>query len=183
MFTETITGKHGNTETGTATEPHAITLLRRAVKRRGCTVEATRTGGVIIEWDIWDGGITPKRCTITLEPTAPVGNITKTVRADLAAIDARSGSYLVMEAEPEFRINVGRIRAGLHGVPPAATKRLIDRGLVGVGAPYSATSNGFLVETRVPVRVPSRPGWRCSPPTIGRGPRRRPGTCGRRTSA
>ncbi|MFG3287306.1 hypothetical protein ACGF3G_00590 [Streptomyces sp. NPDC048179] len=153
MFTETVTATDGTTETGTATEAHALATLRRAVGRRGVTIEATRTGGVIIEREIWDGGVIPKRRTIVFEPAVPVGNITARMREDLDAIDGRAGAYLVTKAEPEFRVNVGRIAAGLWGVAPGGTKRLIDRGLVGVGAEYSATSNGFLPETRAAVRV------------------------------
>jgi hypothetical protein len=153
MFTQTTTHTDGTTVTGTATEAHVVALLRRALRRRNVTVEATRTGGVIIVRKVWTGDVLPKTMTITCEPVTPVGRITPTMRADLADLDARGGAYRVTAAEPEFRSHVGRTYAGLTSIPPATSARLIDRGLVGVGAPYSATSNGWLPETRVPVRV------------------------------
>ncbi|MDX3672748.1 hypothetical protein [Streptomyces europaeiscabiei] len=151
MFNETVTHTDGSTSTGTATETHALRLLRKAV-RRGYHVEATRTGGAIIERDVHDGSPVPKKHTVTLEPVQAIGTLTVTVRRDIAAVEAR-GAYLVTAAEPQFRTNVGRIAAGFASIPPAASQRLVDRGLVGVGQPYTATSNGFLPETRVPVRV------------------------------
>ncbi|GAA5070475.1 hypothetical protein [Streptomyces similanensis] len=151
MFRETITSADGSTATGTATEAHARALLRTAV-RRGYRVEATRTGGVIIERDVWDGSRIPKKRTVALEPVTPLGNITPTIRGDLDVIAARD-AYLVTGAEGTFMGRNGRIAAGLHGIPPAAAKRLIGRGLVVLGEPYEATSNGYMPETRTPVRV------------------------------
>ncbi|MHB9861934.1 hypothetical protein [Streptomyces sp. YIM S03343] len=153
MFTETITSKDGETSTGTASEAHALSLLRRAERRRHCTVEATRSGGVIVVRKVWDGSRTPKTRTIVLEPVMPVGLFTPAVRRALAAVDARSGAYLVTAAERCTRGRVGRISAGFEGVAPAAAARLVERGLVVLGEPYTAVSHETGVETRVPVRL------------------------------
>lgn len=153
MFTSHTTFTDGTTAAGTATEAQVVTLLRRAMRRRHITVEATRTGGVIIVRKVWNGGTVPKTMTIAFEPVTPAGRITPTMRADLADVAADSGAYRVTAAEREFRARVGRTCARLTSIPPATSARLIDRGLLGVGAPYSATSNGWLPETRVPVRV------------------------------
>jgi len=151
MFTETVTDSRGRTSTGTASETHALTLLRTAV-RRGYRIEATHTGGVIIERDVWDGSVIPKKRTITLEPAVPLGKITAGVREDLAAIDGRE-AHLVTGAQGPFRRRNGRISAGLDSIAPAAAARLVDRGLVVLGDPYASTSNGYMPETRTPVRV------------------------------
>lgn len=151
MFTETITTADGTTETGSCTEAHALTTLRRAVKK-GYRVEATRTGGAIIERDVWTGDTLPKKLTVVIEPVKPVGTITPTMRDDLEAI-GRYEAYRVDAAERPFRDRVDRIHASFRSVPPAAARRLVERGLVTLGEPYQDTSNGYLAETRTPVRV------------------------------
>ncbi|MBP2056345.1 hypothetical protein J2Z21_009363 [Streptomyces griseochromogenes] len=128
-------------------------MLRRTLKYGRCTAEATRTGGAIIEREVRDGGLVAKKRSITLEPVKPVGSITANTRGHLAAIDAESAPYLVTEAMPPFQSRVGRISAGVDSIPPAATARLVDRGLVTVGPPWRSTSNGYLPETRATVAV------------------------------
>lgn len=152
MFTETITDANGETATGTVSEEHALALLKRLAGRDGCTIEAARTGGVIVQRKVRGGGPVPAARTIALNPVSRVAIITPTARRDLDAIIAR-GAYLVSNAQGTFRVNNGRISAGVHGIPPAATQRLIDRGLIVLGSPYEATSNGYLPESRTPVRV------------------------------
>lgn len=153
MFNETITSADNETTTGTATEAHALSLLRRPAVRRGCRMEATRTGGVIITRQVWTGDVLPKQRTIALEPVKPVARLTTTTREDLDAVLAASGAYLVEQAEREFRARVGRIGAGITGIAPAAAARLVDRGLLVLGEPYADTSNGYLPERRRPVKV------------------------------
>ncbi|MEU6462194.1 hypothetical protein [Streptomyces sp. NPDC046976] len=153
MFQETITAADGTVETGTASEAHVVSLLRRALGNRRCTVEATCTGGVVIVREVWDGGVIPKRRTLAFEPVTPLGNITARVREDLSAIGSRPSAHLVTKAEAEFRTSVGRISAGMWGVAPAASRKLVDRGLLVVGEEFAATSNGYLAETRRLVRV------------------------------
>lgn len=152
MFTVSVTSTDGTTTSSPSSEQHVLALLRRGVRYSHCTVEATRSGGAVIEQRRHDGTPVPKKRTIAIEPAAPLGRITPTVRRDLECIDA-GRAYMVTEAEEAFQSRVGRIAAGFAGVPPAASARLIARGLVVVGAPYAETSNGFLPETRVPVRV------------------------------
>jgi hypothetical protein len=153
MFTETITHADGTTGTGTATEAHAMRLLRTAV-RRGYRMEATRTGGVIITRDVPTGrSVVPKHHTVALEPAVPVRTLTAAVRGDLEAVAARPNAYLVAEADQLFRARVGRVNAGFVSVPPVTVTRLVDRGLLVVGEAYKDTSNGFLPETRRPVRL------------------------------
>jgi hypothetical protein len=125
VFREAITSADGTVTAGTCDEAHALSLLRRAV-RRGYTVEATRAGGAVIVRTVHDGDYVPRRHTVTIEPAVPAGKITKAMRRDLVALadrDARSGPN---------RIDAGtrRINAGLYSIPPAATARLADRGLV-----------------------------------------------------
>ncbi|MGV9509383.1 hypothetical protein ACWDQZ_27660 [Streptomyces tendae] len=153
MFRETVTSKDRTTSTGTATEQRALAMLRRMVKRPGCRFEVTRTGGFRIERDVWDGDVTPKLRTITLEPSKPLGNLTKTVREALADIDARE-AYLITDAQGTFARRNDCIAAGLlGGAGPALAARLITSGLVTLGKPYKATSNGYMPETRTPVRL------------------------------
>ncbi|MFJ2225635.1 hypothetical protein ACIOFY_37035 [Streptomyces anulatus] len=152
MFTKIIIHADGGTATETGSEADALRLLRTAV-RRGYRVEATRTGGAIVERDIHNGrSIVPTTHTVKVEPVTPVDTLTATVREYLDDIAARE-AFRIDAAEPEFRHGVGRISAGLGGAAPAAAARLVARGLVVLGEPYKATSNGYLAETRTPVRV------------------------------
>lgn len=152
MFRETVIDKRGDTAVGTASELHAFTLLRTAVQR-GYRTEATRTGGVIITRDVWDGFVLPKKAVITLEPEQPVTLISKAVRLDLEDIAADSSPYRVTTAGHHFRRRAGRLYARLTSIPPMTAQRLIDRGLVVVGPEETATSNGYMPEVRTPVRL------------------------------
>lgn len=152
MFREVITSTDGTTDEGTCTEAHALSLLRRAV-RRGCQVEATRTGGAVITRKVWTGDVLPKKHVITIEPLTPIGTITATVLGDLNAIAADQGAYRVDQAEAPFRSRVGRINAGLMSLPPSSGRRLVERGLLVPGEPERSTSNGYLPETRTPVQL------------------------------
>ncbi|WUT01787.1 hypothetical protein OHA46_34080 (plasmid) [Streptomyces sp. NBC_00708] len=152
MFTETVTDTRGETATGAVSEEQVLALLKRAAGRDSCTVEASRTGRVIVQREVWDVGIAPKLRTIVCDPVARIGAISPMMREDLDAIIARD-AYLVTKAQGTFRVNTGRISAGLRGIPAVASQRLIDRGLVVLGGAYEATSNGYMPETRRPVRI------------------------------
>lgn len=151
MFREVITSTDGSTTEGTCSEAHALSLLRRAV-RRGYRVEATRAGGAVITRDVWTGDALPKKHVVTIEPLVSIGTITATTLSDLNAVAADRGAYRVDQAETLFRSRVGRINAGLMSVPPSSVRRLVDGGLLVLGEPERSTSNGYLPETRVPVR-------------------------------
>jgi hypothetical protein len=102
--------------------PFSRRLPRTAIASRSRRIEATRQGGMTITRDVHSGGFAPRKHTVTLEPAAPSGKITATVRRDLEAIAVR-GSLL----------ENGRIKAGfIYGIPPAASARLIACGLVTV---------------------------------------------------
>ncbi len=181
MFMRTITHADGERATGTATEADALRLLRTAV-RRGFRVEVTRSGGAIIERDMYDGRSTlPRTHTVKLEPVTPVGKLTATVRECLSDI-ARREAFRIDAAEPEFRHQVGRISAGLRGVGPAAATRLVDRGLVVLGKPYASMSNG--TSPRPARRSASRspPVWPCTPRTTAPTPLPPPDTSAPPTS-
>jgi hypothetical protein len=120
MFRETVTAGDGASHTGACSEVHALSLLYTAV-RRGYSVEATRDGGAVIV-RILPGGA---RRTVTLEPAAPAGTVTRTMRSDLNLITLRGGSGRASLAG-------GCILAPFYRCPPAATARLVARGLVTV---------------------------------------------------
>jgi hypothetical protein len=152
MFREVATSTNGTTTEGTCSEGHALYLLRTAV-RRGYQVEATRHGGAVITRKVWTGDVTPKTLTVAIEPLTAVGLITPTLLGDLAVISAEQRAYRVDQAEPGFRSRIGRINARLASVPPAAARRLVERGLIVLGEPERSTSNGCLPETRTPVQL------------------------------
>lgn len=70
MFTETVTHA-GGTIKGTASEAHAVMILRRAVMR-GHTIEASADGGATITWTRYDTTGCPLRRSILLAPQTPV---------------------------------------------------------------------------------------------------------------
>ncbi|MET8696856.1 hypothetical protein ABZV65_30450 [Streptomyces bauhiniae] len=153
MFQQTVTQDDRPTSTSTVTEARALAVLRRMAKRRNCRIEVTRTGGAIIEWEAWNGSTVPRKRKAVLEPVTPLGNLTPTVLEALADISTPDG-YLVTDAQGPFRPRCDRIVAGLFGgAGPALAAKLIGRGLVTLGAPYEATSNGYMPETRTPVAV------------------------------
>lgn len=151
MFTSTITAANGTKTTGAATEAELSTLLARA-ERKGYEVRATRTGGVVITRDVWNGGKTPAKRVMAYEPTTPVGELSQRMTGDLSVI-GRANAHLVTEAQGSFARNIGRINAILTSVSPAASAKYVERGWVVLGKPERATSNGFLSETRRPVRL------------------------------
>ncbi|MEU6928988.1 hypothetical protein AB0A05_07470 [Streptomyces sp. NPDC046374] len=123
MFRETVTHAGGSTE-GTASEAHALMLLRRAA-RRGYAIEATRDGGALITWIRRElrGGTAHR--SISLTPQMPVGKLTEALTGDLHAIrDLRPARYVLND--------VGRriILAGLAEISPLATAALRARQLV-----------------------------------------------------
>lgn len=131
MFRETVTSADGSTTEGTCSEADAMRTLGRAV-RLGYRVEATQNGGAVIVrlihagTDHWQP---PRKHTVTLEPIAAAGKITATNRLDLGIIDQhRASRSLAARLDPA----TGRINAGLNSIPPAATARLMERGLVTV---------------------------------------------------
>jgi hypothetical protein len=120
MFREIITSADGTVTEGQCGEEHALSLLRTAV-RRGYRVLATRQGGAVIVRDVWTAATVPAKRTVELIPSLPCGTLTATVRRDLDMITRARAPHL----------RDGRIRAGyFYAVPPAATARLIARGLV-----------------------------------------------------
>ncbi|MGV2914579.1 hypothetical protein [Streptomyces alfalfae] len=125
MFAETFVHAGGTTE-GHASEAHALHLIRRAI-RTGCNVIPTMDGGASITWSTLrtapGGGIREEDRSITLVPHTPVGPLTETVRAELAAVDQNLAYPCLVEGQTV-------IRAGLLRIPPAATARLYGRRLV-----------------------------------------------------
>ncbi|WP_128378529.1 hypothetical protein [Streptomyces cavernae] len=152
MFHEIVTHADGSTGHGTATEAYALSLLRKAV-RRDCRMEATRTGGIVITRDLWRGRVVPDHHIVALEPAKPVNRLTPAVRRDLEAVLAAPDAYVVNQAEQPFRARVGRLWARFVSLAPGTVARLVEGGLLVLGEPYAATSNGFLSEQRRPVRV------------------------------
>lgn len=149
-FHATITHTDGSTSEARYTEAEAFDLLGRVLrKRRGFHVEATRAGGVIITRDVYDGGITPKRHTLALESAAqPVTKLSAQTRMDLETLVDHHGQAFLAQGGP----NDGRICASLYGIPPGATRKLIERGLVTVGDELPARERGN-EDSRRPVAV------------------------------
>jgi hypothetical protein len=128
-FRETVTSADGTTAEGMCSEAHAATLLQRAVQR-GYSVEATRNGGAVIVRTIPGASghwTPPRRHTVTLEPVTATGKVTETMRSDLVIVGCwPAGRQLAAH----LNAKTGRIDAGFNSIPPGATRRLIDRGLV-----------------------------------------------------
>ncbi|MEV6565897.1 hypothetical protein [Streptomyces kronopolitis] len=127
MFRETITHA-GGTTTGEASEKHAEMLLLRAT-RREYRIEATRQGGALISWTARRFGtgeqiIKIERAILLVPHRAAGAALTDTTLQDLDLID----SYRHSEYRPVESV----ILCGLWRIPPAATARLLARGLVGV---------------------------------------------------
>lgn len=150
MFLKVVTHADGDTATETACQSQALRLLRAAV-RRNYRVEATRSGGAIVERNVYDGrSVVPRTHTVTLEPVTPVGTITSIVRGHLADITATA--YRIEVSGRPFQSRVGRISTR-QSIPPATAARLVTRGLVVLGEPYDAVLIGYHPEVRRPVRV------------------------------
>jgi hypothetical protein len=128
MFGTTVIESDGTASNGTCSAAHATSLLQAAVQR-GYRVEATRRGGAVITRDVWTGGTCPGQHAVTLEPVTRVGVLTDQIRRDLGAIGERTGR------SPAYLRRDGRIYAGLYAIPPAAARRLLERGLITAAAP------------------------------------------------
>ncbi|MEU5834507.1 hypothetical protein ABZ820_12655 [Streptomyces diacarni] len=129
MFRETIHHAGGVTE-GTASEAHALYLLRRAA-RRGYDIEVTKAGGALITWTARlfgrrDGEVIEEARSIELAPHLPVGAaLTDATVRDLTDIhEARRPCYADENGRRVISLN------GFCRIPPAATARLRARGLV-----------------------------------------------------
>lgn len=129
MFRETIHHAGGVTE-GTASETHALYLLRRAA-RRGHDIEATRAGGARITWTARrfgrrDGEVTEEARSIELAPHLPVGTaLTDATVRDLTDIhEARRPRYAEEDGRRVISLN------HFCRIPPVATARLRARGMV-----------------------------------------------------
>ncbi|WTW95434.1 hypothetical protein OG216_19525 [Streptomycetaceae bacterium NBC_01309] len=123
MFHETVTHA-GGTSKGTASEAHALMLLRRA-HRRGYAIEATREGGARITWTRAVYPVGHVHRSIILTPEMPVGTLTDAVVRDLGLIaSARPARYVESDAGRRM------ILAGLTEISPMATALLRARRLI-----------------------------------------------------
>lgn len=122
-YTEAIT-RDGNSVTVTVGDAHALTALRRG-QRLGATVTAAKDGTVTItrtalRFGDTDGETRGHATAVTLRPTVKQARLTKVQYEDLERIAAARGNA---------RMRDGRIACGVWGIPPAAAKRLLERGL------------------------------------------------------
>lgn len=114
-YTETVT-KDRETHTGTLTDAQALNLVRRA-RRLGYTVTAAKDGAVTIVRERAGRPIV----TVILRPAVKRARLSETQYGDLAIID---------RAAEHARLDCDTIRTLVHRIPKAATRRLIERGLV-----------------------------------------------------
>ncbi|MEW2568365.1 hypothetical protein [Streptomyces sp. NPDC047070] len=124
MFHETVTHAGGDTR-GTASESHALMLMRRALNR-GYAMEATPEGGAVIRWTRID--LTTRAHadrSILLVPELPVDGLDDSVRALLDLIDLGDATY---DCHADRRV----ITAAGTEIPPGDTARLRARHLVRV---------------------------------------------------
>ncbi|MEV6574899.1 hypothetical protein [Streptomyces sp. NPDC051577] len=128
MFLFTLTQEF--VRQGTATESHAITLLRRAV-RRGYDVEAAPDGSVAVNWTYRrfhphdeNRTLTEPR-SLTLTPQILIRGLTETTRQDLELIQA-AGDRARFETQSGRQV----VTLGFHRIPPAASARLNERGFI-----------------------------------------------------
>ncbi|MGW4720671.1 hypothetical protein [Nocardia sp. NPDC004260] len=122
-----ISRADGGADTWTATysEADATSLLRRAVRTRRATVEARRNGGFVLQWNVHHltgDTVTTTTATITAEPIT-AARLTATMRADLEHIAEHPTRA---RWRPDGSLHVGF----LGRIPPAAARRLADRGLI-----------------------------------------------------
>ncbi|MCY0963374.1 hypothetical protein [Streptomyces sp. H27-H5] len=109
---------------GTATESHAITLLRRAV-RRGYDVEAATDGSVAVNWTYRRFHPHDEPRSLTLTPQILIRGLTETTRQDLELIQA-AGDRARFETQSGRQV----VTLGFHRIPPAASVRLNERGFI-----------------------------------------------------
>ncbi|MFJ1606999.1 hypothetical protein ACIOHS_27050 [Streptomyces sp. NPDC088253] len=124
MFRETVTHAGGDSQ-GTASESHALMLLRRALNR-GYGMEATLTGGASIRWtrvDVTTHSIVLR--SVALAPELPADALDDATRARLALIGLGDAQYVV---HADRRV----ITAGGTEIEPFDTARLRARRLVAV---------------------------------------------------
>ncbi|MFD7555232.1 hypothetical protein ACFV9E_11955 [Streptomyces sp. NPDC059835] len=125
-----ITRTSDDVTDGTATETHALSLLRRALTRH-YDIEARPDGSAHITWarrqfdPHHDGRTVNTPRSLTLTPTTPIRSLPKTVLGDLKLIRTAPWNPRL---ETEGGLEV--IEQGLFRIPPAATARLRDRGLI-----------------------------------------------------
>ncbi|MCX5079021.1 hypothetical protein OG321_42255 [Streptomyces sp. NBC_00424] len=114
----------------TATESHAITLLRRTV-RRGYDVEAATDGSVAVNWTYRrfhprdeNRTLTEPR-SLTLTPQILIRGLTEATRRDLELIQ-EAGRRARFESQSGRQV----VTTGFHRIPPAASARLHERGFI-----------------------------------------------------
>ncbi|MDQ1018857.1 hypothetical protein [Streptomyces afghaniensis] len=124
MFTEIIDGPGGAT-TGSATEPHALSLLRRA-DNRGYAIEPQLNGGVIIRCRrVSLSSRTPLLRTITLAPQVPA----EPTDVDLSNLRVIASVPVVRLVDSEtYTLPV--IEAGTYAIPPSQAERLLAQGFL-----------------------------------------------------
>lgn len=127
MFTETIASPTGTT-TGTASESHALILLRRSC-RRGYAIEPLRNGGAIVRYRRASFTATaPVEHTVTLTPHAPA-EPTDLDLSNLRYIDA----VKVARFTDSDRYALPVLQAGTYEIPPAQAERLSRQGFLADG--------------------------------------------------
>jgi hypothetical protein len=115
-YTETIT-RGGETHTGALTDLAALRLVQRG-RHLGYQVTAAKDGAVTIVRKRGDRPIV----TVVVRPHVRAAHLTGTQHADLELIRLAPG-------RAEYR-DRGRIGVALHSIPPAAARRLRERGLI-----------------------------------------------------
>ncbi|MFJ6561945.1 hypothetical protein ACIQMV_19205 [Streptomyces sp. NPDC091412] len=126
MFTEKVTSESGSESRGTATEVHALSLLRRSYNR-GYAITATREGGALIRWRKVNPATSCALRSISLRPHTEVGDLSEETRRNLAVIDSvRVARYARSIERPGCRI----IEAGTYEIPVAQTDVLTAHRLV-----------------------------------------------------
>lgn len=114
-YTETVT-RNGETHTGTVTDTEALTLVRRA-RRLGYKATAAKDQTVTIVRERGNRAV----ATVVLRPQSATSRLSETQYRDLSIIEHEA---------KHARIADGAIRTLTCRIPPAATRRLIERGLI-----------------------------------------------------
>jgi len=156
-YTETIT-RDDETTTGRIGDAGALATLRRG-KRLGAAVTATPNGTITIVRTVLHlagEDVTEAQVTVTLRPDAKPARLTKTQYEDLQRI-RHAGKHAQL-------LPGGSIRGILCRIPPAAAKRLFDRGFVvttGTEGRVEVSIAGLLAMTAFehPARTTRPRGW------------------------
>lgn len=114
-YTETVT-RNGETHIGATTDAEALALVRRG-RRLGYKVTATKDGTITIVREIAGRTI----ATVVLRPQSKPQRLSDTQYGDLAIIDHDA---------KHARLDGEAIRTLVCRIPPAATRRLIEKGLI-----------------------------------------------------